>query len=144
MKKAKRSPYGLQELPTAFWLSPQGMVVPVNLHPELLMLVPKMFGLKRAPEGKSEIEAAMAFVIGRGWARARVFPQGVADFQIHRADWKSLGEIVDLLLFHRDFVRVVRIRTVEPWKAWREIPLGEFLEGKFPSAWLVNPRRKRR
>lgn len=120
------------------------MVVPVNLHPELLMLVPEMFGLKRSPKGKAEIEAAMEAVIRAGWARARVFPGGVADFQIYYADWRSLGEIFDLLIFHNDGVRSVRIRTVEPWKAWDAIPLWEFLDERFPSAWLANPKKKHR
>lgn len=141
---SKRSPYGIDRLPEAFWLSPEGMVVPVNLHPEVLMLIPEMFGLERAPKGKAEIEEAMASVIRQGWARARTFPGGIGDFQIHRADSRSIGEIVDLLCFHHDDVKTIRIRTVEPWKAWDEILLAEFLDGKCPSAWLGGAKRKKR
>lgn len=143
MRHRSKSPYpGLDRLPTAFWLSSKGVIIPVEIHAETLMFMPEIFGLNRAPSGRTQIEAAMRATIARGWIRARIFPGGTADFQIHSADARTIGEISDLLYFYPTGIESVVLRTVEPWHVWPPLVLEDFLEGRHPSAWRTNPSKK--
>lgn len=142
-RRPSRSPYpGVEHLPTAFWLSSTGVIVPVEIHAETLMFMPEFFGLEAPPRGRDEIERAMRSTIARGWIRARVFPGGRADFQIHAADAGAIGEISDLLYFYPTGISSVVIRTVEPWHVWPPLALEDFLDGRHPSAWRTNPSLK--
>lgn len=141
--RRKKTPYpNLDHLPTAFWLSSKGMIIPVEIHAETLMFMPEIFGLDYTPRGRAEIERAMRETIERGWIRARIFPGGMADFQIHAADARSIGEISDLLYFYPTGIEAVVIRTVEPWHVWAPVVLQDFLDGRHPSAWRTNPKSK--
>jgi hypothetical protein len=143
-RKPSRSSYSLDSLPTAFWLSSRGVIVPVDVHAETLIAVPEFFGLAWAPRGKAQIEAAMRETLSRGWIRARIFPGGIADFQIYEADTTTIREISDLLYFYPKGIDGVVVRTVEPWMTWPMLTLEEFQQGKHPSAWRTNPIDKKK
>lgn len=127
--------------PAGFWLSPRGAVVPVNVHAEALMQMPKAFGLARAPHGKQEINAAMARVIERGWVRGRMLSQGRLWVQMERADARTVGVLCDFLLWHPGGVASVTVKTEQPDHEWPEIGLRDFFDKAFPSAWGLNPAR---
>lgn len=130
--------------PQGFWLSPRGAVVPVNVHAEALILVPKMFGLARAPRGKKEVNAAMAAVIARGWVRGRMRANGNLWLQMEEADARTIRSVYDFLLWHPGGVASVTVKTERPDHEWPDIGLKDFFDERFPSAWLANPARSGR
>lgn len=110
MSKKKQSP---KFSPKGFWLSPKGAVVPVQIHAEALMLIPRAFGLDRAPHGRDEVNAAMAKVIKAGWMRGRMVSPGNFSFQVERASGGTVGAIYDYLV-DRVGAAHVTIQTIKP------------------------------
>ena len=133
-KKKKPSKPLLSYPPQGFWISPGGAVVPVQIHAEMLILMPEVFGLERAPHGRDEINAAIADVLERGWVRARVLSAGHISFQVWKADAETVALIYGVLVEHHAGISHVAVETVDP-RGWWEFTLREFEEKRFPTHW---------
>lgn len=134
-KKRKPGKAALSKYPpSGFWLSPQGAVLPVQIHAELLTQIPEVFGLEKAPHGKEEIEQAMADVVNRGWIRARVFEKGTLNFQAWKADRETIHAITEFLYGNHAGITDIIIETVEP-RGYVPFTLQEFFDRAYPVRW---------
>jgi hypothetical protein len=123
-------------LPSAFWLSPQGAVVPVNVHAEALVLMPDLFGLEKPPHGRDEVNEAMGAVIRNGWMRGRVVGKNILSIQLWLPQPEQVSAIHDLVTRHKSTLSEIAIETVDP-HGWWQFTTAEFLERAWPSGWRL-------
>lgn len=132
----------MKRLPTAFWLSPRGAMVPVQVHAEALVHIPEAFGLSEAPHGKAAIEKAMGRVIAAGWIRARQPKRGHLWIHVQEMDVRNIWRVAELLMVHK-VIESVEVWTVRPERQWPVVSREEFLEDKYPAMWLKNKGKRR-
>jgi len=132
--------------PHVFWISPQGEVLDIIGHLTAIQHDPHEFNLTYPPQTESEIDEAFDYILKEGWIRGRVSEPNVY-FYFYRLSRNVLQNITDFLLFYQvPEMWVANFDFHQPThKAMPiSIPVRDFLEGRYPSYWERNPKKRKK
>ncbi len=139
------SPMWFDFPPDIFWLTPEGAPVMGLGHISMIQRSPEAFGFHSPPETKGEQDAAITELLGGGWVRGR-YTGDRFYFEMDRPRATPMKVAYDVVLRFERHGQDVVVDFPPPYTGFggKPVLVKDFLDQKFPIAWGLNPRPKRR
>jgi hypothetical protein len=129
--------------PDIFWVAPDGSVIEGIGHLTMIRQSPELFDVPAPPRTRAEADAAFGSLLRDGWVRGRYsLTDKRIDAQIGEASRTPISNLYDFVLRYAEHVETVRVDATWPRLDFQDFTAEEFLAGKFPARWHMNPRRR--
>lgn len=141
--ETKRRPAQWVFPPDIFWISPMGQVIEGIGHLSMIQGAPKAFGFYESPQSPEEIDQAFTQLWRDGWVRGR-FAAPMWSFHMEKPRQDALAVAQGLVRKFRAHGKYVEVDFALSPNRGQTFTVEDFLAEKWPSAWRLNPARRRK